>query len=56
MDSGWNSITGTIISIHAPVKGATAEQAVTMKNVDISIHAPVKGATFPRETGGKFIQ
>ena len=37
---------GTVISIHAPVKGATGEKIVRKKNAwDISIHAPVKGAT-----------
>ena len=34
-----------IISIHAPVKGATDYYLVRPKSVKISIHAPVKGAT-----------
>ena len=34
------------ISIHAPVKGATRQEALTILNYwKISIHAPVKGAT-----------
>ena len=33
------------ISIHAPVKGATADQVVAIDGSCISIHAPVKGAT-----------
>ena len=34
-----------IISIHAPVKGATHVAPVLHVVVGISIHAPVKGAT-----------
>ena len=34
-----------LISIHAPVKGATRPVATTIYFVFISIHAPVKGAT-----------
>ena len=34
-----------VISIHAPVKGATVKRAVRLVAVQISIHAPVKGAT-----------
>ena len=34
-----------IISIHAPVKGATGGQAHIVVIFCISIHAPVKGAT-----------
>ena len=33
------------ISIHAPVKGATALQLASIQGCLISIHAPVKGAT-----------
>ena len=33
------------ISIHAPVKGATAIIAAKVSILRISIHAPVKGAT-----------
>ena len=41
-----NHSTGTIlISIHAPVKGATREGSVPEGPGQISIHAPVKGAT-----------
>ena len=36
-----------IISIHAPVKGATLACRVDMTQATISIHAPVKGATAP---------
>ena len=35
-----------IISIHAPVKGATMYIKLFLSNIHISIHAPVKGATF----------
>ena len=35
----------TVISIHAPVKGATRDGLVSALDVNISIHAPVKGAT-----------
>jgi len=34
-----------LISIHAPVKGATATDVFTTGHIRISIHAPVKGAT-----------
>ena len=34
-----------LISIHAPVKGATAVKDIVSQTTDISIHAPVKGAT-----------
>ena len=34
-----------IISIHAPVKGATVERFDVQAADTISIHAPVKGAT-----------
>jgi len=33
------------VSIHAPVKGATAVGCVYMVPTHVSIHAPVKGAT-----------
>ena len=35
----------SVISIHAPAKGATKEFRSTPDNVVISIHAPAKGAT-----------
>ena len=36
----------SLISIHAPVKGATSTQMPEINvSMDISIHAPVKGAT-----------
>ena len=35
----------TLISIHAPVKGATGTIATDYSENPISIHAPVKGAT-----------
>ena len=38
-----------LISIHAPVKGATHADHIRALPVPISIHAPVKGAT--RSTG-----
>ena len=34
-----------LISIHAPVKGATQVQIHRVQAIAISIHAPVKGAT-----------
>ena len=35
-----------VISIHAPVKGATSPSDLHAEGgIDISIHAPVKGAT-----------
>ena len=34
-----------IISIHAPVKGATSDRFVIPVTIQISIHAPAKGAT-----------
>ena len=34
-----------IISIHAPVRGATKQRPTIDKLIDISIHAPVRGAT-----------
>ena len=37
-----------LISIHAPVKGATTTLTTPTTSQDISIHAPVKGATFSR--------
>ena len=34
-----------IVSIHAPVKGATKFKLILDSFSDVSIHAPVKGAT-----------
>ena len=34
-----------VVSIHAPVKGATVEVAEAVEEAAVSIHAPVKGAT-----------
>gem|GEM_PF-2782693 len=34
-----------VISIHAPVKGATSDLNRPLPMMGISIHAPVKGAT-----------
>ena len=37
-----------LVSIHAPVKGATSSAAYQRAMADmVSIHAPVKGATLP---------
>ena len=33
------------VSIHAPVKGATARKNDNLDIINVSIHAPVKGAT-----------
>ena len=41
----WSDDSLRIISIHAPVKGATVCQPEVAVNGRISIHAPVKGAT-----------
>ena len=40
-----------MISIHAPVKGATDLHAAAIIASTISIHAPVKGATPSRVRG-----
>ena len=40
-----DAILSHIISIHAPVKGATSDGNNSRIILDISIHAPVKGAT-----------
>ena len=42
-----------LISIHAPVKGATPDGISVMPEVKISIHAPVKGATHEVRTAVK---
>ena len=42
--SDW-SVRTRIISIHAPVKGATGTLDDLRQVIGISIHAPVKGAT-----------
>ena len=39
------NIEADTVSIHAPVKGATIEQAAINRQFQVSIHAPVKGAT-----------
>ena len=36
---------GFVVSIHAPVKGATFHLAMGENQIQVSIHAPVKGAT-----------
>ena len=44
---------GRAISIHAPAKGATAEENIVKRKHAISIHAPAKGATsFAANPGG----
>ena len=35
----------SVVSIHAPTKGATGLPAVTKPSTEVSIHAPTKGAT-----------
>ena len=41
-----NGVAGlSLISIHAPVKGATRDAWIVTHRMSISIHAPVKGAT-----------
>ncbi len=39
-----------IVSIHAPVKSATASVMTLLKSLPVSIHAPVKSATQPFTT------
>ena len=39
-----------MVSIHAPVKGATPRRRLLLGRLDVSIHAPVKGATGRRAT------
>ena len=42
----WLFLDGSrLISIHAPVKGATPSHCAKRPSLGISIHAPVKGAT-----------
>ena len=45
LETGVYASYGWLISIHAPVKGATERQVHRVGIVFISIHAPVKGAT-----------
>ena len=42
---GWPAVAGPPVSIHAPVKGATALDGNNLRQKHVSIHAPVKGAT-----------
>ena len=44
-----------MISIHAPVKGATLIHIRRHYNRDISIHAPVKGATSGVQVGDRYL-
>ena len=50
-----HTLPDSVISIHAPVKGATLLLTRILKRGDISIHAPVKGAT-PRQLGKRSSQ
>ena len=43
----------TVISIHAPAKGATSTDVGSVNNPIISIHAPAKGATSDQSGHGK---
>ena len=43
-----------LVSIHAPVKGATLEIAVFKSPLIVSIHAPVKGATILETSSDSF--
>ena len=36
---------GYLVSIHAPLKGATANATERSDDFEVSIHAPLKGAT-----------
>ena len=40
----------SIVSIHAPVRGATDDHFIEANNMVVSIHAPVRGATAWRIT------
>ncbi len=46
MIAGIDAEDPRVISIHAPVKGATRRKAFQVAQGVISIHAPVKGATY----------
>ena len=47
---GWHIVRPILVSIHAPVKGATPGPGPVLSLYAVSIHAPVKGATKnPRE-------
>ena len=46
-NGGATSPATPLISIHAPVKGATGVPYLDGEELVISIHAPVKGATWP---------
>ena len=43
-----------LISIHAPVKGATGGSNINVTGFKISIHAPVKGATLLNSMRNRF--
>ena len=43
---GGDEITVENVSIHAPVRGATAMDEKIRAAFEVSIHAPVRGATF----------
>ena len=45
--TGRNKEIGTMISIHAPARGATAAGVRNTPYMGISIHAPARGATNP---------
>ena len=45
LDLLWSLTTHTIVSIHAPVRGATIVRCVLSNLPLVSIHAPVRGAT-----------
>ena len=34
-----------VVSIHAPLRGATRYDTMRLFNIDVSIHAPLRGAT-----------
>ncbi len=38
-----------VVSIHAPVRGATGFKNIKGDNFKVSIHAPVRGATVDKE-------
>ena len=43
-----NDALESVISIHAPAKGATRKDRYTPTSFQISIHAPAKGATIQK--------
>jgi len=45
-----------LVSIHAPVKGATQLSAAYRARIKVSIHAPVKGATIEESSYQELVE